>query len=60
MLVVLFGAVLHASWNALVRFGSDKLVDTALITTSAAVRADTAPTQARQLFVNAVRRRVGS
>ena len=37
MLVVLFGAVLHASWNALVKSGSDKFVDTALITTSAAV-----------------------
>lgn len=29
--VVLFGALLHASWNALVKSGSDKALDTALI-----------------------------
>jgi phosphonate utilization associated putative membrane protein len=28
---VLFGALLHASWNALIRSGSDKALDTALI-----------------------------
>ena len=28
---VLFGALLHASWNALIRAGSDKALDTALI-----------------------------
>jgi phosphonate utilization associated putative membrane protein len=29
--VVLFGAVLHASWNALIKSGDDKQLDTALI-----------------------------
>ncbi|HNK19080.1 MAG TPA: phosphonate utilization protein, partial [Piscinibacter sp.] len=28
---VLFGALLHASWNALIKGGSDKALDTALI-----------------------------
>ena len=28
---VLFGALLHASWNALIKSGSDKSLDTALI-----------------------------
>ena len=28
---VLFGALLHASWNALVKAGSDKALDTALM-----------------------------
>ena len=28
---VLFGALLHAGWNALVKSGADKAVDTALI-----------------------------
>ena len=30
-LVVLFGAALHASWNAIVKGGSDKLLTTVLI-----------------------------
>jgi hypothetical protein len=34
--VVLFSAVIHASWNALLKTGSDTLLTTALITTSAA------------------------
>ena len=28
---VLFGALLHASWNALIKSGDDKALDTALI-----------------------------
>ena len=28
---VLFGALLHASWNALIKGGTDKALDTALI-----------------------------
>jgi len=28
---VLFGALLHASWNALIKSGPDKALDTALI-----------------------------
>jgi phosphonate utilization associated putative membrane protein len=31
MAAVLFGALLHASWNALIKGGSDKALDTALI-----------------------------
>jgi phosphonate utilization associated putative membrane protein len=31
VLAVLFGALLHASWNALIKSGSDKPLDTALI-----------------------------
>jgi phosphonate utilization associated putative membrane protein len=31
VLIVLFGALLHASWNALIKSGSDKSLDTALI-----------------------------
>lgn len=31
LLLVLFGALLHASWNALVKSSSDKTLDTALI-----------------------------
>jgi drug/metabolite transporter (DMT)-like permease len=31
MLLVLLGAALHASWNALVKSGGDKLLDTALV-----------------------------
>jgi phosphonate utilization associated putative membrane protein len=31
VLAVLFGALLHASWNALIKSGSDKSLDTALI-----------------------------
>jgi drug/metabolite transporter (DMT)-like permease len=39
MLAVLLGAVLHASWNALVKSGRDKLMDTVLVATGAAVLA---------------------
>jgi multidrug transporter EmrE-like cation transporter len=31
MLVVLFGALLHASWNVLAKSGGDALIDTSLI-----------------------------
>ena len=31
VLIVLFGALLHASWNALIKSGGDKSLDTALI-----------------------------
>jgi phosphonate utilization associated putative membrane protein len=31
VLIVLFGAALHASWNALIKSGADKSLDTALI-----------------------------
>ena len=31
MLMVLFGALLHASWNALVKSSTDKALDTAVI-----------------------------
>ena len=31
VLAVLFGAMLHASWNALIKSGNDKAVDTALV-----------------------------
>jgi phosphonate utilization associated putative membrane protein len=31
VLAVLFGAMLHASWNALIKSGQDKAVDTALV-----------------------------
>ncbi|MNO78519.1 EamA-like transporter family protein [compost metagenome] len=37
--VVLFAALLHAAWNAIVKGGSDKLLSTVLITTTAAVLA---------------------
>lgn len=36
MLVVLFAAVLHASWNAIIKAGSEKFLDTALVSTGAA------------------------
>ena len=35
--IVLFSAALHASWNALVKFGSDKLLSTAMVTAASAV-----------------------
>jgi drug/metabolite transporter (DMT)-like permease len=35
--IVLFAAALHASWNAIVKGGSDKLLTTVLVTTSAAL-----------------------
>jgi drug/metabolite transporter (DMT)-like permease len=35
--IVLFAAALHASWNAIVKGGGDKLLTTVLITTSAAL-----------------------
>jgi len=37
--VVLFAAVLHASWNAIVKSGGDKLLTTVLVTASASVLA---------------------
>jgi len=37
MLVVLFAAALHASWNAIIKAGSDKFNDTVLVTVGAAV-----------------------
>lgn len=36
MLAVLLGAAFHASWNALVKSGSDPFLDTVLITTGIA------------------------
>lgn len=35
LLAVLLGAILHATWNALVKSGTDKLVDTALVAAGA-------------------------
>ncbi len=35
--IVLFAALLHASWNAIVKRGTDKLMTTLLVTGSAAV-----------------------
>jgi drug/metabolite transporter (DMT)-like permease len=44
MLLVLLGAALHATWNALVKSGADKLLDTALVVAgSAAISAAAAP-----------------
>jgi drug/metabolite transporter (DMT)-like permease len=44
MLLVLLGAALHATWNALVKSGADKLLDTALVVAgSAAIAAAIAP-----------------
>lgn len=37
MLVVLLGALLHASWNAVVKSGRDKLLDTVLVAAGAAL-----------------------
>lgn len=37
MLLVLLGALLHASWNAMVRSSQDKLLDTVLIVTGAGI-----------------------
>jgi len=34
--IVLFAALLHASWNAIVKRGTDKLMTTLLVTGSAA------------------------
>jgi drug/metabolite transporter (DMT)-like permease len=36
MLLVLFGAALHATWNAIIKAGSDTLLDTILVTCGAA------------------------
>lgn len=36
MLVVLFAAALHASWNAIIKAGSEKFADTVLVTMGAA------------------------
>lgn len=37
MIVVLFAAALHASWNAIIKAGSDKFNDTVLVTLGAAL-----------------------
>ena len=37
MAAVLFGALLHASWNAIVKSGNDKLLDTLLVACGAAL-----------------------
>ncbi|MCQ4349019.1 hypothetical protein NGA35_16630 [Pseudomonas stutzeri] len=37
--IVLFAALLHASWNAIVKGGSDKLLTTVLVAGSAALLA---------------------
>jgi len=37
MLAVLLGAALHAGWNALVKSGSDRFLDTVLVVTGAAI-----------------------
>src|SRR5271156_3033287 len=37
--IVLFAALLHASWNAIVKGAGDKLLTTVLVTTSAALLA---------------------
>jgi drug/metabolite transporter (DMT)-like permease len=37
MIVVLFAAALHASWNAIIKAGSDKFNDTVLVTIGAAI-----------------------
>jgi drug/metabolite transporter (DMT)-like permease len=39
ILLVLFGALLHATWNAIVKAGSDKSLDAALISAGGAVSA---------------------
>jgi drug/metabolite transporter (DMT)-like permease len=39
MLLVLLGAALHATWNALVKSGADKLLDTALVVAGSAALA---------------------
>jgi drug/metabolite transporter (DMT)-like permease len=39
MLLVLLGAALHATWNALVKSGADKLLDTALVVAGSATLA---------------------
>ena len=37
VLAVLCGAILHAAWNAMIKSGSDKGADTALVTIAGAV-----------------------
>jgi hypothetical protein len=39
ILLVLFGALLHATWNAIIKAGSDKSLDAALISAGGAVSA---------------------
>jgi drug/metabolite transporter (DMT)-like permease len=39
MIVVLLAAALHASWNAIVKSGPDKFIDTVLVTASSAILA---------------------
>lgn len=41
MLIVLGAAILHATWNAMIKAGSDKLLDTVLITSTAGLLAAT-------------------
>lgn len=59
MLVVLFAAVLHASWNAIIKAGSEKFLDTALVSTGAAFVAaimlplEPLPARANWLYVGA-------
>ncbi len=36
MFLVLLGAALHATWNTIIKAGSDKLLDTILVTCVAA------------------------
>jgi hypothetical protein len=37
LLLVLFGALLHATWNAIIKAGKDKSLDAALISAGGAV-----------------------
>ena len=37
MIAVLLGALLHASWNALIRGSTDRTLDTVLVVTGAAL-----------------------
>jgi hypothetical protein len=39
ILLVLFGALLHATWNAIIKAGTDKSLDAALISAGGAVAA---------------------
>ena len=37
MLIVLFAAMLHAAWNALIKSGADKLLDAVMLCAAAGV-----------------------
>ena len=39
ILLVLFGALLHATWNALIKAGTDKALDASLISAGGAIAA---------------------